>query len=110
MRWRNFLWSVASVVVSCGIVHARSPAPRFNGLDMHLGNLSRLSDARSRSISPENFTGAKGKGGMATEGTGKDAARDWAAPGRFRLRCASRPRARSPWRRSTDRARSSKFG
>lgn len=38
---------------------------KFNGLDMNMGNLSRLSDARTRSISPENFTGEKGKGGMA---------------------------------------------
>lgn len=36
----------------------------FNGLDMNLGTLSRLSNARTRSISPENYTGAKGKGGM----------------------------------------------
>jgi Protein of unknown function (DUF2961) len=41
-----------------------------------LGGLSRLSRARTRSISPENFTGEKGKGGMATEGTGARAARD----------------------------------
>ena len=27
----------------------------FNGLDMNMGNLSRLSNAQSRSISPENF-------------------------------------------------------
>ncbi len=38
---------------------------RFNGLDMNMGNLFRLSDAKTRSISPENFTGEKGKGGMA---------------------------------------------
>ena len=37
----------------------------FNGLDMNMSNLSRLSDAKTRSISPENFTGDKGKGGMA---------------------------------------------
>jgi len=43
---------------------------------MNLGNLSRLSDAKTRSISPENFTGEKGKGGMATEGTGAWCARD----------------------------------
>lgn len=49
---------------------------KFNGLDVHLGNLFRLSDAKTRSISPENFTGEKGKGAMATEGTGADAARD----------------------------------
>jgi hypothetical protein len=41
-----------------------------------LGNISRISKAQSRSISPENFTGEKGKGGMATEGTGKNSARD----------------------------------
>lgn len=49
---------------------------KFNGLGMNMGNLWRLSDARTRSISPENFTGEKGKGGMATEGTGKECARD----------------------------------
>ncbi len=38
---------------------------RFNGLDLNMGNLYRLSDAKSRSISPENFTGEKGKAGMA---------------------------------------------
>lgn len=48
----------------------------FNGLDLNLGNLYRLSKAESRSISPENFTGEKGKGGMATEGTGAHAARE----------------------------------
>ncbi len=48
----------------------------FDGLEMNLGNLSRLSHAKTRSISPENFTGEKGKGGMATEGTGARAARE----------------------------------
>ena len=48
----------------------------FNGLGMNLGNLARLSTAQTRSISPENFTGEKGKGGMATTGTGADCARD----------------------------------
>jgi len=48
----------------------------FNGLGMGLGNLSRLSAARTRSISAENFGGEKGRGGMATEGTGAHAAHD----------------------------------
>jgi Protein of unknown function (DUF2961) len=48
----------------------------FNGLGMDLAKLPRLSPAKTRSISPENFTGEKGKGGMATEGTGAHAARD----------------------------------
>ena len=48
----------------------------FNGLGMSLGNLSRLSNAVTCSISAENFSGAKGQGGMATEGTGAVAARE----------------------------------
>ena len=43
---------------------------------MNSGNLSRLSNALSRSISPENFTGEAGKGGMATEGTGANVGSD----------------------------------
>ncbi|GAB3425579.1 glycoside hydrolase family 172 protein [Niabella aquatica] len=46
-------------------VSANAQQGKFNGLDMSLGNLSRLSDAKTRSISPENFTGEKGKGAMA---------------------------------------------
>lgn len=42
----------------------------FNGL----GGLSRVSNAKTRSISAENFTGEKGKGGMATEGLGAERA------------------------------------
>ncbi|MEA4983453.1 MAG: glycoside hydrolase family 172 protein [Paludibacter sp.] len=37
----------------------------FNGLTTDMGSLTRLSNAKSRSISPENFTGEKGKGAMA---------------------------------------------
>ena len=48
----------------------------FNGLGMGMHNISRLSRAKTRSISAENFTGEKGKAGMATEGTGANAARD----------------------------------
>jgi hypothetical protein len=51
-------------------------AQKFNGLDVNLGNLYRLSDAKTRSISPENFNGEKGKGGMAVKGTGAEASRD----------------------------------
>jgi len=57
---------------------------KFNGLEMNMGNLYRTSDAKTRSISPENFTGGKGKGGMADPAdkskpnvaTAADAARD----------------------------------
>ncbi|MDX2004595.1 MAG: glycoside hydrolase family 172 protein [Meiothermus sp.] len=43
---------------------------------MKLSDLSILDGAESRSISPENFRGEKGKGGMATTGTGEGYARD----------------------------------
>jgi hypothetical protein len=51
-------------------------AQKFNGINSNMGNLFQLSDAKSRSISPENFSGEKGKGGMATTGTGSGASRD----------------------------------
>jgi hypothetical protein len=52
------------------------PARSFNGLSTGVSDLYRLSGARTRSISPENFTGAKGEGGKATTGTGAEASRD----------------------------------
>ncbi len=48
----------------------------FNGLGLHLGNLSRISKAKTRSISPENLTGEKGKAGMSTDGPAASCARD----------------------------------
>src|SRR6476620_3779804 len=58
-------------------VPARAQKPgTFNGLESNLGNLYRLSNAQTRSISPENFNGEKGKGGMATTGTGTGPSRE----------------------------------
>jgi hypothetical protein len=50
----------------------------YDGLDSHVGNLSLLSEARSRSISPENYRGEKGRGGACelAEGSAKKAARE----------------------------------
>ena len=48
---------------------------RYNGLGSNLGNLWQLTHATTRSISPENPTGEKGKGGMAVEGVAKKQAR-----------------------------------
>ncbi len=80
MRRFGTLWHLAVISVaallSCGESRAQEQAAAFNGLGMHLGNLSRLSHARTRSISPENFTGQPGQGGAATSGTGARAARD----------------------------------
>src|SRR5438874_2374441 len=47
----------------------------YFGLGYGLGGIARLSRAKTRSISAENPTGEKGRGGMATEGTGAQAAR-----------------------------------
>ena len=45
-------------------------------MNFGLAGLAQLSSARSRSISPENFSGEPGQGGRATEGMGAAAARD----------------------------------
>ncbi|QNL51735.1 DUF2961 domain-containing protein [Olivibacter sp. SDN3] len=44
---------------------ARQSYP-FDGLQLNMGNIYRLSDAKTRSITPENFTGGKGDGAKAT--------------------------------------------
>jgi Protein of unknown function (DUF2961) len=54
----------------------RAQTTPYDGLNNNLANLYRLSNAQSFSISPENPTGEKGKGGMATDGTGAHAARE----------------------------------
>lgn len=64
---------LAALLLLCLSVFAQS---NFNGLNMNMGNIYMMSDAKTRSISPENFTGEKGKGGMATTGTGANASRD----------------------------------
>ena len=50
----------------------------FNGLGTNMGNLFMASNAKSRSISPENFTGGKGGGARQEleDGIAKNAARD----------------------------------
>jgi hypothetical protein len=64
-----------TLVFSLNTVHAQNPAP-FDGIQVNMSNLFRTSKAQTRSISPENFTGAKGRAAMATEGTGQRAARE----------------------------------
>ncbi len=52
----------------------------FDGLNLNLGNLARLSPARTRSISAENPTGAKGAGAMADplpDGPARELGRGW---------------------------------
>ncbi len=70
-------FSILTALIFLGI-YVTTAQEKYNGLNNNLDNLYRLSNAKTRSISPENFTGEKGKGGMATleTGTAKDAARD----------------------------------
>jgi hypothetical protein len=65
------------VILTLTSVHSQQ-LNGYNGLNADLGSIYRVSDAKTRSISPENFTGEPGKGGMAElgEGTGSDAARE----------------------------------
>jgi len=62
-----------SLITSASVVCAADSPDPSAGM---LADLCRTSKALSRSISPENFTGEKGKGGMATQGTGQQAARE----------------------------------
>ena len=48
----------------------------MNGHGSNMATLSHMTNARTRSICAENPTGEKGKGGMATTGTGAGCARD----------------------------------
>ncbi len=53
-----------------------SSSKSFNGIGVSLATLPLLSKAQTRSLSPENPTGEKGKGGMAIEGIAAHRARD----------------------------------
>lgn len=64
------------LLVALSLASILSAQQPFNGVESNLGNLWRLSTAKSRSISPENFNGAKGAGGKATTGTGAGPSRD----------------------------------
>lgn len=63
MKARTF-WTACLLALFAGAAGAQQNYP-FDGLNMGMGNLARLSDAKTRSISPENYTGQPGRGGMA---------------------------------------------
>jgi hypothetical protein len=73
MKQLSFLFVAVCFILSETVVAQPS---RFNGLGMGMSSLSRLSKAKTRSISPENFTGEKGKAGMSIDGPAKGAARE----------------------------------
>jgi len=59
------LCSLAVAALSMMLMSAEAFSQDFNGLDMNLSNLSRLSKAETRSICPENRTGGKGEAAKA---------------------------------------------
>ena len=69
------LFVVLTFALAAGSVAFGSDSD-FNGTAVNMGNLYRLSDAKTRSISPENFTGEKGAAGMSTNGLALHAASD----------------------------------
>lgn len=72
MRYKTALILV-SLLVALTAVAQDVP---HNGVGNALGDLYRLSDAKTLSVSPENPTGEKGKGGMAVQGTASHEARE----------------------------------
>lgn len=72
---KKLLSIITTIALMFGLSNFLS-AQDFDGIGNNMNNLYRMSNAKSRSISAENFTGEKGKGGMATEGLGQSAARD----------------------------------
>jgi hypothetical protein len=73
---KNKLFLILSVLATLQLSAQKSGT--FNGLEMNMGNLFRLSDAKTRSISPESATGEPGKGGMTAleQGNARNAARE----------------------------------
>ena len=94
---------MTKLIMSVGVALATGCiAGTFNGLTADMASLCRLSDARSRSISPENFTGARNAGALADPVADKDKRNVANASG-----CARQDRARrdadarghrGPWR------------
>src|SRR6476619_7127406 len=73
----KYLLIIVIVLLTEITVHSQKPE-QFDGVNVNLGNLYRLSDAKTRSIGPENRTGEAGKGGMATleNGSARNNARE----------------------------------
>jgi hypothetical protein len=67
---------VVTGVLLCACATGSAQENSFDVLAGRLSNLYRLSNAKTFSISPENLTEERGKGGMAAHGSASQAARD----------------------------------
>lgn len=82
LRMNNLVRILCFLMIAGSLAtEASAQESSFDGLHMGLSNLSRLSKAKSRSISAENFAGEKGKAGMATTGShakyGRELGQGW---------------------------------
>jgi hypothetical protein len=73
MKLRSLIILLALLAAAGSAVPQEAPS---DGLNNTLGSLYRLSNAKTFSISPENLTGEKGKGGMAAAGSASHEARE----------------------------------
>ncbi len=73
---KNFI--LLLLVVSYVLAGCQSENDNDDTMVPHFGNLYTITDGKTRSVSPENFTGEKGRAGMATleEGSAARAARE----------------------------------
>jgi hypothetical protein len=71
---RTYVLLIGILAAAHGLATAQG-AP-YDGLANGIGNLYKLSNAKTYSIGPENLTGEKGKGAMAATGSASNAARD----------------------------------
>jgi hypothetical protein len=66
---------IALACCAAGLMEpARAQESAYTGLTSSLENIYRVAKAKTFSISPENLTGEKGKGGMAAQGSASNAA------------------------------------
>ncbi len=72
MNFKAVMIAGAALIATMALAQERS----YSGVGNTLADLYRLSDARTFSVSPENPTGEKGKGGMAIQGTASREARE----------------------------------
>jgi hypothetical protein len=71
----KFKFTFLPLIIVFGLIVNACNRKRNESLHTNINNLYLLSNAKSRSISPENPTGGKGKGARATQGTGAHASR-----------------------------------
>src|SRR5271163_3085678 len=70
---RSFIFAAILIVLPSAL---RAQDQGGATMSVNLENIFRLDNVESRSISAENFTGEKGKAGMATTGDGAHASRE----------------------------------